>query len=329
LTFLAEATRLGGNKTQSQIYIEEALEILRSGAVPESSYTLAVAAHCQAHLGLVWMDMGDYDQARKNLNASLAVHTRLGTHYGTLQPLMGLGQLAYLEGEFIQARDLFLQAMQTAAKIYDRRGMAQLHNLLGAVYEEIVNISDSHHHVISALELSRETGDRRLTGVIVNNLAYHQMRYLHQPAEAIHTYQECLEIFSEIADLRGLAYTSYDISRAYLMVGLVDEAWSYCLDALHTAMTLDSTALILHALHGFAYMFAHLNSNERALRLCYLILNHPAAEPDTRKRAIVSRVELETSMPPELIESARQWGQSANLADVIDQLLTDSRSTRP
>ena len=141
---------------------------------------------------------------------------------------------------------------------------------------------ESHHHVVTALKLSKETGDRRLTAVILNNLAYQQLKYLDQPAEAIRTYQECLAIFSEIGDLRGITYTSYDVSKAYLKVGLLDETWKYCLQSLNTAMTLDSTPLILHALHGFANLFAHVNDTERALRLCFLIANHPQVDPDTQ-----------------------------------------------
>jgi predicted ATPase/DNA-binding SARP family transcriptional activator len=326
LLFLSETLRILGNKTQSRVYIEEALSILQGNSVPQTNYTRAVAAHCQADLGLTLMELGDYDQANENLKASLATHLQIGTRYGTIQPLIGLGRLAFLQGEFLQARNLYLQAMEIATVIYDRRGMALLHNNLGAVYEMIVNISESYHHVNEALKYCKETGDRRLTAVIINNLAFHQMRYLHQPTEAIHTYQESLALFSEIGDLRGITFTCYDISRAYLMVGLVDEARVYCLRSLHTAITLDSTDLILHALHGFVYLLIHLKQLERALRLCYLIIHHTAVGPDTLKRAIVSQVQLEASLDAEITRSAQQWGQSADLADVIDQILTDNKT---
>ena len=184
---------------------------------------------------------------------------------------MGLGRLAFHQGEFLQARDLYLQALEKATNIYDHRGMALIHNNLSAVNEVIVNIPESLHHILTALKLCKETGDRRLTAVILNNLAYQQLRYLNQPAEAIRTYHECMEIFSDLGDLRGITYTSYDISKAYLKVGLLDEAWNYCLRSLNTAMTLDSIPLILHALHGFANLFANTQQPERALRLCYLI----------------------------------------------------------
>jgi predicted ATPase/DNA-binding SARP family transcriptional activator len=323
LQFLSEAFRIKGEPQQGIKCIEEALALHQNDAIPKSNYAIAITAHCQSLYGTLLAQLGVYEQARLYLQTSLATHKRIGTHYGTIHPLMGLGWLAYLQGDFHQARDLYLQALETATNINDQHDLVRIHNRLGAVYEVIANTAESYRHVLSAVKLCQETGDHRLTAVTLNNLAYEQLRYLHQPAEAIWTYHKCLEIFSNIGDLRGVTYTSYDISKAYLKAGLLDEAWNYCLQSLNTAMTLDSTPLLLHALHGFANLFAQTNAAERALRLCYFITNHPQIEPDTQKRAIVSKVELETSLSPEVIQSARIWGKTMNLQDVINQILIE------
>jgi hypothetical protein len=89
-------------------------------------------------------------------------------------------------------------------------------------------------------------------------------------------------------------------------------------------MTLDSTPLILHALHGFAHLFANTNQRERSLGLCYLIVKHPQVESDTQKRVVVTRLELESILSPEIIEAALNWGESTNLQDVINQILTEN-----
>jgi predicted ATPase/DNA-binding SARP family transcriptional activator len=326
LLYLAEAYRAMHQYQQAKGYIEEALVLLHDNTSPKEAYAIAFTAHCQSIFGLILMELGDYEQARVNLSESLTVHTRLGTSYGTINPLTGLGRLAFIQAEFVQARDLYLKALETALNIYDQHGMALIHNNLAGVYEAINNFPEAHHHMASAIKLCLETGDQRLLAIFINNMAYHQMKHLHQPTEAIRTYQECLEIFHEIGDLRGLTYTSYDISRAYLTVGLVDEARNYCLRSMQTAMTLDNPALILHSLHGFVYLFIYQNNYERALRLCSLIIQHPAVEPDTQKRAIVSRGELESKLPLEVVNSARTWAETANLTDVIDQILTETKS---
>jgi tetratricopeptide (TPR) repeat protein len=164
--------------------------------------------------------------------------------------------------------------------------------------------------------------------VILNNLAYHQRRYLQHPAESIRTYHESIQIFADNGDLRGVTYSYYDVSKAYIKVGLFREARDFCSRALQTAMTLDSIPLMLHALHGFANLYANTGEHERALRFCYLVENHPQIDPDTLKRVIVSRVELETVLTSETASSARQWAESINLQDVIDQTHEMNQSGR-
>jgi len=328
LMFLADAHCITGNHQQGKIFIENALQLILASSLPNLNRIIAINANCQSILGTIFIELGDFEQAQYNLQASLATHRKIGTHYGSIRSLLGLGKLAYLKGEFLHARDLYLQALETATNIYDQRGMALIHNNLGAIYECLTDINETYHHTLSALKLCQETGDRRTTALILNNLAYHQLRYLHQPAEAIRTYQESIEVFSSIGDLRGIFYTSYDIIKVYLQVGLVDEATAYCFQVLNTALTLDSTSLILHSLHAFVTLYSSTNQLERALGLCNLIEKHPQIEADTQKKVIVSRSVLETMLEPDMIGAARLWAESANLQNVIDQILASINSQR-
>lgn len=323
MMYLADGYRILGQDQRGKEYIEGALQAIWSADLPKSNFFVAVTAHCQAILGTILIKLGDLEQARLNLETSLSVHTRLGTHYGTIHPLTGLAQLAYLQGELFKSRDLYLQALETATKLMDQRGMALIHNNLGAVYEDLTDVAASYHHVLSALKLCKETGDRRLSAVILNNLAYHQLQYLRQAPEAIRTYHEAIETFSDLGDLRGIAYTYYDLSKAYLQVGLVDEAWKSCLQSLQTAMTLDNQSMILHTLHGFTNLFTDTEQYERALRLCCLLLCQPRLEADTQRRLIVTKLNLEAKLTPEVILTAGNWGKVTNLQDVIDQLLVE------
>jgi predicted ATPase/DNA-binding SARP family transcriptional activator len=320
--FLAEAYRTLGNPGQAEINIRDALRILHQDSMTKSNYIVAFTAHCQSVLGTILMENSDLEAARMNIEASLATHNQLGTYYGTIHPTMGLAKLAYLQGDYAQARDLYLQALDTAIFMGDQRDEATIHNNLSDIYQEMASPSDSYQHLHSALQLCNETGDHRLKAIILNNLAYHQLRYLQHPSEAIRTYHESIEIFSTIGDLRGIVYSYYDISKAYLEVGLLKEAANFCSRSLQTALTLDSIPLTLHALHGYANLFINTDELERALRLCHLIEHHPQVEPDTQKRAIATRVEIETRLPAETIDAAHGWADSANLQDVIDQVLS-------
>jgi tetratricopeptide (TPR) repeat protein len=328
LEFLADICRSTGQFEQGIAYIKEAIEILQRDSTQKSNYVRAFTAHCQSMLGTILAQTGEYEPARRNLQTSLATHRELGTHYGTIHPLMGLGMLAYLQEDFIQAKELYLQALQIASYCNDQHDQVIIHNRLAAVNEVMANTGESYRHVLSAFKLCQETGDHLLTAFTLNNLAYQQLKYLRQPAESIWTYHKCLEIFSNSGDLRGITYTSYDMSKAYLAIGLIEEATEYCLKALRTAMTLDSIPLILHTLHGMAIIAHHHKHDERALQLLNLIIHHPAVESDTQKRAIVSRVEWETVIAPEICASALAWGKVLNLQDVVDQILAAAETQR-
>jgi hypothetical protein len=153
------------------------------------------------------------------------------------------------------------------------------------------------------------------------------LRYQQHPASHPHV-SECINIFSAIGDLRGITYSYYDISKAYLQVGLLAEAIDYCFQSLNTALTLDNIPLTLHALHGFAHLYAKTDQHERALRLCNLVADHPQVDDDTHKRAIVTKVELETILPADVVQAAHLWAESISLQDVIEQIRAETPSSR-
>ncbi len=322
--FLAETSRTVSNIHQAKKYIETALQYFSAEDLPRINYTLGLIAHCRSILGSLFIDLGELATAHTYLQSSLATHKSIGTLYGMIYPLLGLARLAYIQGEFIQARDLYLQALEVASNLYDQRGLAVIHNNIASVYEAMSNIPESYHHVLTALRFCTETGDRRLKAVILNNLAYHEIRFLKHGSEAIRTYHESIEIFNALSDLRGLAYTYYDLCRAYLQVGLSGDAWDYCSRALHTAMTLDSVPLILHSLHGFVSIFIDTQQAQRALQMCYFLLDNPQIEPDTKKRVIVSKVGLEANLTLEVIHNARVRSKSSSLQELIDQIQAEN-----
>jgi hypothetical protein len=149
------------------------------------------------------------------------------------------------------------------------------------------------------------------------------LRYDKNPSASIHSYRECLASFSELGDLRGIAYSSYDLSRVYLKSGDLDKAWYYCLRSLNVAISLESIPLQLHSLHGFAEYFAETGQPERALNLCYLIIDHPLVEPNTWQRATVTKSILETFLSREAIWSVRSKVVFGDYKEIIDQLLCE------
>jgi predicted ATPase/DNA-binding SARP family transcriptional activator len=324
LYFMAEVQRTSGLLLEAKELIQESLAQMQLSSVPGSNYVAAMIAHCHAILGTVFIGLNDYDQAYHYLKLSLDTHQRIGSINGSLYPLVGLGNLAFQQGEFLHSRDLYQRALDIAIEISDHRGMIQIHNNLSGVYEAIANIPDSLHHLQTALKLCQDTGDRRLTAIIKNNLAYQQLRYEGACAESIHSYRESLALFSELGDLRGIAYTSYDISKAYIKLGDLEKAWEYCLRALKIAISLDNLPLILHTLHGFAEYFASNGKPVSALRICRLITSHPQVDHNTHDRAIVTQSIIETSLSDNMMLLSNQTTNApVDYTEIIQELLNE------
>jgi tetratricopeptide (TPR) repeat protein len=327
LYYMSEINRTAGNLVDAKNLIEQTIALMQSNSSAQSNQGSSIIAYCQAALGRILINLRDYEQAKRYLKISLETQQQAGTIHGTITPLLGLARLAFLQGEFLQARDLYHQALDCAIKINDHHSIMVIHNNLSDVYEAIANVPKSQHHLQTALKLCEETGDRRLIAVIMNNVAYQQLKYDDQPTESLRTYHECLKIFSELGDLRGIAYTSYDVSKAYIKISSLDEAWNSCLRALNTALTLDNIPMALHALHGFANYFAETGQSGRAYILCDLIISHPEVESDTQKRAIVSKAMLEASLSSGSIRSYRSTAGSSDLQDIINQILSEKPRT--
>ena len=116
LMFMAEANRILGDFSIGKRHIEDALRLIHEIDLPKSNYSIAISAHCQTILGLLLIEMGDFDQARMNLQASLAVHLNIGTHYGSIAPLQGLGKIAYFQGDYIKAKELYPASFRNSHK---------------------------------------------------------------------------------------------------------------------------------------------------------------------------------------------------------------------
>ena len=67
LFYMADGHISMGNPLQAKILLEEALTLMCSDDLPQSNYVTSIIAHCQSLLGSALMALGEYDQARLNL----------------------------------------------------------------------------------------------------------------------------------------------------------------------------------------------------------------------------------------------------------------------
>jgi predicted ATPase/DNA-binding SARP family transcriptional activator len=321
LYWLARCHQRLGDLTLAKEQAQESLENVRNDPLAMSSPVQALIARILTTLGSILFNLGEFNEARRVLQESLDIHRQVGTQQGTSHVLDALAKVAISQGQIDEAKGMWEEALEIATKLGALHTMAILQNNLSSAYDTLGNGEKTIHHVRKAIELSQEVGDRHITAICLNNLAYDHIKYKLDYAEAYHLYQESIAIFKDIKDLKGITYSTYDLSQAYLQAGENNRAKDSCITALRAANLLNSQPLILYTLSGLAHVLAAYGELEPAFEICTLILKHPEIDLKTQERARQLEAKIETQLSSTLIESIRQRCQSVELPQIVTKYI--------
>jgi len=111
------------------------------------------------------------------------------------------------------------------------------------------------------------------------------------------------------------------MSRSVFALGDDAEAERLWRKSLRIAVETRGIFIALEALAGFASLHAKRGDIEQALELLLIVLNHPSSIQDTRNRAEILRVELESRLTPQQIQAVQAQAQKQSLDQVVNELL--------
>ncbi|HMD82822.1 MAG TPA: hypothetical protein VKE92_16005, partial [Anaerolineales bacterium] len=104
-----------------------------------------------------------------------------------------------------------------------------------------------------------------------------------------------------------------------LSVGELTQAQKSFTEAGKVASEIQALPILLDALVGLATLAAQSGQHERALQWAVHILQHPSSTQDTRNRTEGLRLELETQLTAQQIETIRLRGQSITLQEILQE----------
>ena len=187
---------------------------LRTGA---GAGTAARAA-ALVRLGAIDGDQGDYAEARRSLEESLALADRLGDGQIAARARRGLGILASNRSEFAEAAGLFAQALERFRSLDDQIGVARCLNDLGLVAERQGDQLRAIAYQEEALPIARAAGDDWQVCIILGNLGgAHYDRGDFARGEALT--REALELARQLGDTFGIAVNCYNLGNCVLELG--------------------------------------------------------------------------------------------------------------
>ena len=176
-----------------------------------------LAAQTLNELGMIAYLQGDYPEARQLYGQSLEIFERLGDQSGRANSLHQLGMVAQQQGDYAEARQLYGQSLEIKERLGDQSGRANFLHQLGTI--------------------AQQQGD------------YAEMRQL---------YGQCLEIFERLGDQRGRASSLRQLGVFVYEQGDFEQALTYTMQAYILLDSLQSPSCAI-ALSMIARIRSHLD----------------------------------------------------------------------
>ncbi len=303
--------RLGRNSESQKLY-QESIGLLRE--LNESS----ILAYALAHYGILRSLQGQYEDAVVNLRESLSLSQANGDQWQLGLFTTFLGMAVDDQGDYDEAYGLFSEALRICRSLGDPRLISLAAGYLGQSAQTLGRFHEVPELLREGLQAAAETNDRfgiALAGVRMALAAQARGKDL----SARRMLKESIRHFREAGDTWFLSHALNLEGKIALSVGELTQAQKSFTEAGKVASEIQALPILLDALVGLATLAAQSGQHERALQWAVHILQHPSSTQDTRNRSEGLRLEVETQLTAQQIETIRLRGQSITLQEILQE----------
>lgn len=199
------------------------------GAVRQAKQ-LYLAAHDQFGVaraltleGISLERQGDYLDAKKKYEESLAINQKLGTKLNLGNQYDNLGDVLFYLGDLSGAEKIYSEALNTYVDLGDQNGAALARLGLGDVFLELGRQADANKMYEEALETCSELGDRSREASALSSLA--KVQYLTgKGADARKSEAQAIAMFEEVGDTSEAEHVRVQIAGQLLDDGKNSQA---------------------------------------------------------------------------------------------------------
>jgi predicted ATPase len=310
------------NFASAQALSEQSLAIL-AGAEPRLPFEEALCLLCQANMARA---TGDFALSKDLARRGLALQRQAEDPPAIAAALNALAAALSELGEFDEAASLHQEGLALRRELGDRRGVATTLVNLGFIGLGQGRFADTQRYSREALAIFREIGYPMGEAVALNNLGV-ACQMLGDFDEAQLALAACVALCRELGHRHILAHALASLSGVAAAHEAFGEAWGLLRDALQTAQTIGSVSAALFGLVSAAEVLAKQGQRERAAAVAAFVLEHGAANRETKNRADTLLVGLAAQVPAPMLEAARAHGRAATLEALVDRFVASSSST--
>lgn len=267
----------------------------------------AVSLRLGAGMWRFWAMHSYASEGRKWLEAALAARASPDLQHLRAKALVGLGTLAWSQGDYQQALPPLTASVSALRVVNDSATLATALNNLGLVYREQGDYDQAQQHFAESLTIRQTIGDERGTAFTLGNLGRVAFYQNHITEAAAYT-TESLRIFRELGDEWGVATALYDLAEVVLYRGDYPQATHLLEEQLRLSRALGDKILVGYALCSLgeiAYFQGQLAEAHR-LMVEALVLQQESGDKEGAVATIERLAELSVSQG-QIVQATRLW----------------------
>jgi tetratricopeptide (TPR) repeat protein len=162
-------------------------------------------------IGILYTDLGDYQQSSGHLFECLKLIEQTGDHSAIARAYNSIGYLCFEQQNFEKALEYYIQALDICRKSADFPGISRGLNNVAAIYFETNRNDSAEKYFREAVLINRKIGQRLWEGINYQNLGEVKMEQ-HRYSQALEFYLLGMDIFMQMNNINQLSSLYLNIS---------------------------------------------------------------------------------------------------------------------
>ncbi|NER80558.1 MAG: tetratricopeptide repeat protein [Leptolyngbya sp. SIO1D8] len=246
-------------------YYQQALTIARA-TTPQTERLQLLTAASLSNLAEISTERGQYPEALRLLEESLALAEEQGDRAQQAIVLNNLGGVYNGQGNYLQAQHHYQQALEIVKTLGLRREESIALGNLGTVSQSLGEIPQALTLLEESLALARELEDVAIESTTLNNLGG-LYAYQSNYSQALEAYEAALAIADDLGNIAQRQVLLNNIGELYARWSRYDLAKATLEEALALARILESSRAETSALNNLGYLYerqgAYLTAADR------------------------------------------------------------------
>ncbi len=226
-----------------------------------------------------------------------------------------LAELASTDAQRLEARQL----IEVNAPLLDEDSISRIDSVIWR-YAKLLNDMGHEDQAEDVLKKLPEQAQGGIRPRGQANLDWQQGQMHQHRGQHAQAHERLLKSLREYQALnyeQGIAWAQASLGNNALQMGLLNDAFSYFLDALDTAENANLPLLALDTLVGLSEILSKSNHPREAFMILGFVLHQRTLAPETRVKAQTLLDTYMAQFESEAVEAMQTRGQAASLAEIL------------